>query len=113
MYGGVWGLPGRLNDDPVNSTSMSKEDMRKLQVVQNVELRLLLGKPRDTPVTSLLSEAKQLSVHQLVAYHTAAQTFKIYRNKEPTYHYSRLFGNKTNIVARSTSKIEWSAQKLC
>ena len=105
VYGGVWGLPGGLNDDPVNATPITKEDMRKLQVLQNVALRLLLGKPRDTPVTSLLSEAKQLSVHQLVAFHMAAQTFKIYSNKEPTYHYSRLFGNNPNNV-RSTTNIE-------
>ena len=39
VYGGVWGLPGKLNDDPVKSTSISKEDMRKLQVLQNVALR--------------------------------------------------------------------------
>ena len=106
MYGGVWGLPGILNDDPVNSTSITKEDMRKLQVLQNVALRLFLRKPRDTPVTVLLSEAKQLSVHQLVAFHTAAQTYKIYTNKEPTYHYSRLFSNNPNDVARSATNLE-------
>ena len=63
VYGGVWGLPGILNDDPVNSTSFTKEDMRKLQVMQNVAIKHFLCKPRDTPVTVLLSESKQLSVH--------------------------------------------------
>ena len=69
IYGGVWGLPGIMNDDPVNSTSITKEDMRKLQVLQNTALRILLRKPRETPVISLLKESRQMSVHQLVAYH--------------------------------------------
>ena len=36
VYGGVWGIPGIpgiLNVEPVNSTSISKEDMRKPQVL--------------------------------------------------------------------------------
>ena len=74
IYGGVWGLPGVLNEDPINSTSITKEDMRKLQVLQNSAIRLLLSKPRDTHVKTLLQESNQMSVHQLVAYHTASQT---------------------------------------
>ena len=36
VYGGIWVLPGVLN---VNSTSITKEKMRKLQVLQNTALR--------------------------------------------------------------------------
>jgi hypothetical protein len=93
IYGGVWGLPGVLNEDHINSTSITKEDMRKLQVLQNSAIRLLLGKPRDTPVRTLLQESNQISVHQFVAYHTASQTYKVYQNQEPRYHYTRLFEN--------------------
>ena len=96
IYGAVWGLQGILNDEPVNSTSISKEDMRVLQVLQNKALRLLLRKPRETPVINLLKESNQMSVHQLVAYHTANQTFKVFRNQEPSYHYQRLFGDDVN-----------------
>ena len=106
IYGGVWGLPGILNEDPINSTSITKNDMRKLQVLQNSALRLLLNQPRDTPVTTLLHESKQMSVHQLVAYHTANQAFKVYKNQEPSYHYKRLFSDPTNQRSRSVSNLE-------
>ena len=77
-----WGLPGVLNEDPVHSTSISKEDMRKLQVLQNTAIR------------------------QLVAYHTACQVFKIYQNKEPAYHYSRLFSDSDRPETRSATNLE-------
>ena len=106
VYGGIWGLPGVLNEDPVHSTSINKEDMRKLQVLQNTAIRLLLRKSRDTPVTTLMKEANLLSVHQLVAYHTACQVFKIYQNKEPAYHYSRLFSDSDQPETRSATNLE-------
>ena len=110
VYGGVWGLQGILNDDAVNSTSISKEDMRRLQVLQNKALRLLLRKPRETPVMTLLKEANQLSVHQLVAYHTANQTFKVFKNQEPSYHYQRLFGDSLNQqhTRAETNRVEFN-----
>ena len=46
VYGGVWGLPGIFTEDATNSTGITKEDMRKLQVLQNSALRLLYQKPR-------------------------------------------------------------------
>ena len=46
VYGGVWGLPGIFTEDATNSTGITKEDMRKLQVFQNSALRLLYQKPR-------------------------------------------------------------------
>ena len=55
VYGGVWGLPGIYSEDPINSTSITKEDMRKLQVLQNSALRILLRRPREAPVTNQLS----------------------------------------------------------
>ena len=106
VFGGIWGLPGIMNVEPMNSTSITKEDMRKLQVLQNMTLRILLRKPRDTPVITLLKEANQMSVHQLVAYHTASQTYKVFRNQEPSYHYTRLFGNTPNQHTRSVSNLE-------
>ena len=80
--------------------------MRKLQILQNSALRLLLRKPRETPVRALLKESKQLSVHQLVAYHTATQTFKVYKNQEPRYHHDRLFGAITYERTRSATNME-------
>ena len=107
IYGGVWNLPGILNENPINSTSIRKEDMRKLQILQNSALRLLLRKPRETPVKNLLKESKQLSVHQLVAYHTATQTYKVFKNEEPRYHHDRLFGNITYEGTRSSTRVDF------
>ena len=106
VYGGVWGLPGIYNEEPINATSITKEDMRKLQVLQNSALRILLNRPRETPTTSLLKDAKQLSVHQLVAFHTASQTFKIHKNQEPAYHYERLFNAPVHQETRSVTNIQ-------
>ena len=106
VYGGVWGLPGIYNEEPINAISITKEDMRKLQVLQNSALRILLNRPRETPSTSLLKDAKQLSVHQLVAFHTASQTYKIHKNQEPAYHYERLFNAPVNQETRSVTNIQ-------
>ena len=103
VYGGVWGIPGILNEDQVNSMSITKEDMRKLQVLQNSALRLLCNKPRDTPVISLLKEANHMSVHQLVAYHTTCQTFKVHMSQEPAYHHQRMFNTYEHPSTRSVS----------
>ena len=81
--------------------------MRKLQVLQNTALRILLRKPRETPVISLLKESRQMSVHQLVAYHTANQAFKIQRNQEPRYHHARLFENGTHQQTRSETRVDF------
>ena len=73
VWGGIWGLPGQENN--VN-TSISKEEMRKLQVCQNRILRLICGLDYSTLTQTLLDETKQLSVHQLVAFHSACQIYK-------------------------------------
>ena len=65
--------------------------MRKLQVCQNKVLRLLTGKDYETFTSELLELCNQLSVHQLVAYHSACQIYKVSKSKLPAYHYKRLF----------------------
>ena len=86
-----------------NRVAITKEDMRKLQVIQNKALRLLKLMPRETPVSTLLSVNKELSVHQSVAYHTGVQMYKVSTTtRQPTYHYARLFVNQEpNIITRS------------
>ena len=90
VWGGIWGLPNEPNEKRRN-TSISKESMRKLQVCQNKILRLISGKDFDTPTADLLAHCNELSVHQLVAYHSACQVYKISKTQLPTYHYKRLF----------------------
>ena len=93
VWGGIWGLPGQENN--VN-TSISKEEMRKLQVCQNRIMRLICGLDYLTPTQTLLEKTKQLSVHQLVAFHSACQVYKIKKTKLPVYHYDRLFKTEGN-----------------
>ena len=44
-----------------------------------------MSAPRFTPVTELISRSGELSVHQLVGYHTLLQVQKVIANKKPAY----------------------------
>ena len=94
VWGRVWGIPGNIEEE-IRSPSLTKEDMRKLQVLQNKCLRLLTSSDYKTPTNILLQKTQKLSVHQQVAYLSLSQVFSIHQNKSPVYHYRRLF-MKTN-----------------
>ena len=104
VWGSIW-----TKNAQYNSTSITKEAMRKLQVCQNKCLRLITGHDYNTSTKTLLKDSKQLSVHQLVAYHSVCQVYSISRSKLPTHHYNRLFKNDQildgNIRTRGTEKI--------
>ena len=87
---GIWDIPGQL--DVGNKLSMNRNDMRRLQVLQNKVLRLETKLDRSVPTSTLLEKSESLSVHQLGAHHTAVQVFKISQSKKPAYHFERLFG---------------------
>ena len=91
VWGALWNLQGSYDEEKRNSISTTKEDMRRLQALQNSAMRILTKKPYDTPTVSLLQASSQLSVHQLVAYHSVVQVFKIKETQQPKYHYTRLF----------------------
>ena len=95
-WGAVWGNNSRYQEDHQNSITMRKDDMRKLQVLQNSTLRLMLGKRYDYPTSSLLYESNSLSVNQTVAYSIMCQVWKIKTTTQPKYHYERLFGRLMN-----------------
>ena len=77
--------------DNTTRTSITKADMRRLQVLQNKTMRLETNVDYRTPTAELLLKTGKLSVHQMVAYTTAVQVYNISRNHEPRYHYDRLF----------------------
>ena len=108
VWGSVWGIPGRPEEKSIN---MTKADMRKLQVLQNSTLRLILKERYDKPTVELLSESKSLSVNQLVAFNMLSQVFKVKESQLPVYHHNRLFGhlNRDQNVTRSIS----ISYKLC
>ena len=92
VFGGIWGLPGSMMEQEKRSSMTTKEDMRKMQVLQNSVMRIMSRGRYDTPTSTLLESTNQLSIHQLVAYHSANQIYNIQRNQFPKYHYNRLFG---------------------
>ena len=90
VWGAVWHLPG-YDDRDRAYTSISKEDMGRLQTMQNSVLRLQTGLCWNTPTTELVRRAGQLSVHQLAAYHSLLQTYKCKTTGQPKYMFTRLF----------------------
>ena len=80
VWTGIWGLGGQQED--VTRSTISKEDMRRLQVLQNKAMRLITKCDRWTPTSTLLGKTSFLSVHQLGAYHTALQVFKTHLTRK-------------------------------
>ena len=74
-----------MDDKNRRYTAFNKVDLRRLQGLQNVMLRLQTGLNKYTPTTQLLEAANALSVHQLGAMHTITMTQKILNSKKPRY----------------------------
>ena len=89
VYGNVFGLEG-YKDIGARYTSFTKEDNRKLQVLQNSVMRLLTNSPRHTPTTTLLKSSNSLSVQQLVASQTMVMVHKVIQHNRPAYLSARL-----------------------
>ena len=104
VFGGIWGLPGSMDEDNRNSIMLTKEDMRKMQVIQNSVMRLTTNSRYDTPTSELLAKSNQLSIHQLMAFQTSCQVYNIYKNQFPPYHFKWLFGEPHQL--RSGSNLE-------
>jgi hypothetical protein len=90
VWGRLWQIPGNT-DEEVRSPSLTKEDLRKLQVLQNKCMRIVTNSEYRTPTTTLLQKTNSLSVHQLIAQLSLSQVFNIYQARAPVYHYNRLF----------------------
>ena len=76
--------------------------MKRLQVLHNKTMRIQTNDGWRTPTRLLLQKTRQLSIHQMVAYHSAVQVYNIAKNKEPKYHHTRLFGNTGDIIQPET-----------
>ena len=101
VWTGVWGIPGQTGEE--TRTSITKKDMYRLQTLQNKTLRLVNWADRSTPTMQQLGSTGSFSVHQLGAYLTLIQVFKIRESKQPEYHYKRLFGeNEPAVNVRSS-----------
>ena len=89
VWGGVWGIPGVLEEN-IKKTSISKEDMRRLQVIQNKVMKIQTNMKYGTPTNILLKKTNSLSVHQLIAHYSMTQVYKVMKSQQPHYHYKRL-----------------------
>ena len=85
LYSNAWGIKD-MDDTERRYSAFSKEDLRRLQVLQNRILRLKCGNyDLNTPTTDLIKACGYFSVHQLGIFHTLMQVFKIIRNGQPKY----------------------------
>ena len=89
LFGNVWGIRN-MDEVQRRSYTFTKEDNRRLQVLQNQVLRLKTGLRKDTPTEILVKEAGNLSVNQLTAYLTIMTIFRAITSGKPHYIKSRL-----------------------
>ena len=91
VFGNVWGFG--YDEKERRNFGFTREDLRKLQVLQNKVCRLKTGLRFDTSTEQLLKSSQDLSVHQLIAYHTLVTVHKIKVNHKPEYLDNRLMFN--------------------
>jgi hypothetical protein len=88
IFGNVWGLG--LDQNSRRSVTFTKDNLRRLQALQNKVARMKTGMRYGTPTVELLSRSNMMSVHQLIAYHTLLTVQKCLTNQKPKYLYERL-----------------------
>ena len=99
IYMNTWGINTYVEAE-LKKYSFTKEDCKRLQIIQNQVLRLQLALPRgyfdDKGIFKmfstqyLLGETDSLSVHQYGAFTTIMLGARILSSKTPHYLYSRL-----------------------
>ena len=84
VFGNVWGMP-TMDDENRRFHGFSKEDNRRLQVLQNKVMRLKSGADYRTPTVELIQLCREFSVQQVTAYHSLMTVFKAVRFGKPSY----------------------------
>jgi hypothetical protein len=112
VWGRVWQIPGE--DEDMRSLTLTKEDIRKLQVLQNKCLRLITNCDYKTPTKVLFQKTNRLSVHQQIAQLSLSQVHSIYYTRSPAYHYQRLFSRPhDNDEQQGTQSVgDYSANRI-
>ena len=106
VWGRVWNIPGSMDVENRISPSITKDDLRRLQVLQNKCLRLLTNSKYDTPTSTLLQKTNLLSVHQLTAHLMLSQVYNINQTRLPSYHYNRLFDQNNFNIGTGTRSMQ-------
>ena len=96
LFVNTWGLD-TYRVGGTRFSSFTKEDIRRMQVLQNKVARLLIGnkysmkqKNLNMSTEELLHKSGDLSVHQLGALQTVVMTKKIILSQKPSYLAQRL-----------------------
>ena len=88
VFGNVWGFG--YDETERRYSGFTREDSRKLQVIQNKVCRMKTGLGYEVSSKSLLQADDDLSIHQLIAYHTLVTVHKIKGSQKPRYIDERL-----------------------
>ena len=109
LFVNTWGLPS-MDDTIRKSQSFTKEDCRRLQVLQNRVIRSITNnRLNHTSTVDLLDEANVLSINQLGAYHTLVTVKRMFMSGKPKYFvdkFTRKFPSAESIIpVRQTDKI--------
>ena len=85
LYCNVWGIPS-MDDTNRRFSAFTREDMRRLQVLQSRVLRLKCqNHDINTPTVELVKSSGDLSINQLGAFYTILQVFKTIHSGQPKY----------------------------
>ena len=96
LYSNVWGITD-MDDTERRYSAFTKEDNRRLQVLQNRVLRLKCQNYNlNTPTVDLVNSCGDLSVHQLGVFHTLLNVFKIIDSGQPEYLAEKLSLRRPN-----------------
>ena len=95
LYSNVWSMRN-MDDTERKFSAFTKEDIRRLQVLQNRVLRIKCQNYNlNTPTADLVKSCGDLSVHQLGVFHTLLQVFKIINSGQPVYLAEKTFIEQT------------------
>ena len=101
LFVNTWGLPS-MDDTIRKSQSFTKEDCRRLQVLQNRVIRSITNnRLNHTSTVDLLDEANVLSINQLGAYHTLVTVKRMFMSGKPKYFvdkFTRKFPRAESII---------------
>ena len=106
----TWNLD-LYKDSGSRVNNFSKDDCRKMQVLQNQVCRIILGKQwlylkQSIPTEQLLSQCKQLSIHQLGVYSTLMMVKKSLLSGLPGYFSEKLKINNKQVNLRRKEFLE-------
>ena len=111
LFVNIWGLE-TYSDTEARFTCYTKEDNRKLQVLQNQVARILINKPLDRhmPTKDLLNLSGDLSIHQLGALRTVSLVKKVLLQQKPKY-LAETLGNESKFT-RTGTKLQQEFSQL-